>query len=76
MKSTIWITPTTNIENQAVVDNNKVEEKTYDSHMDVFTFYNKKTDRTRKGTLINVSLYDDVIVEGDVKYVILRMLSK
>jgi hypothetical protein len=76
MKSTILITPTTNIVNMAVVDNSKVEKRTYDSDMDVFTFYNVKREHTRKANLMDVSLYDDVIVENDVHYKILRMLSK
>lgn len=76
MKSTILITPTTNIVNMAVVDNSKVEERTHDSYMDVFTFYNVKREHTRKANLMDVSLYDDVIVENDVHYKILRMLSK
>lgn len=76
MKSTILITPTSNILNMAVVDNSKVEKRTYDSNMDVFTFYNVKQGETRKANLMDVSLYDDVIVEKDVHYKILRMLSK
>lgn len=78
MKSTITITPTTNIDfdKMEVIDSKKIEVKEYDGLMDVFTFYNEKAKETRKGTLINVSLYDDVIVDGDVHYKILHMLSK
>lgn len=76
MKSTILITPTSNIVNMAVVDNSKVTERTHDSYMDVFTFYNVKREHTRKANLMDVSLYDDVIVENDIHYKILRMLSK
>lgn len=75
-KSTVWMTPTTNIKDHRVVDDKKVEKRTYDSDMDVFTFYNKKYRSTRRANLMDVSVYDDVIVEGDVQYVILCMLSK
>jgi hypothetical protein len=45
--------------------------------MDIFLFRNTKTDQERKGTLINVSLYDDVIVkEGGEELKILHMLTK
>lgn len=76
MKSTILITPTTNIKNLRVVDENKIEKRTYDSDMDVFVLYNQRHQHTRRSNLMNVSLYEDVIVEGDVQYKILRMLSK
>lgn len=76
MKSTIWITPTTNIKDLRVVDEKKIEKRTHDSDMDVFTFYNVRHQHTRRSNLMSVSLYEDVIVEGDVQYKILRMLSK
>jgi hypothetical protein len=76
MKSTIIITPTSNIQDNAVFDNSKVSKRTYDSDMDVFTFRNVKRDHLRRSNLMDVSLYDDVIVEGDVEYKILHMLSK
>lgn len=76
MKSTITITPTTNIKDLRVVDESKIETRTYDSDMDVFTFYCERDNHTRKSNLMGVSLYEDVIVEGDVKYKILQMLSK
>lgn len=76
MKSTILTTPTTNIEDNHVVDNTKIKESTHDSDMDVFTFYNTKLKTTWKGNLMKVSLFDDVIVEGNTHHKILRMLSK
>ena len=76
MKSRITITPTTNIKDNKVIDNTKVQKRTYDSDMDVLTFYDTRRNHTRKANLIGVSLYDDVIVEGDVQYKILQMLSK
>lgn len=76
MKSTITITPTTNIKDLRVVDEKQIETRTYDSDMDVFTFYNARHRHTRKSNLMSVSLYEDVIIEGDKQYKILRMLSK
>jgi len=76
MKSTIIITPTTNIKDFRVVDEEQIETRTHDSKMDVFTFYNEKEKCNRKSNLMDVSLYDDLIVEGDKQYKILRMLSK
>ena len=76
MKSTIIITPTTNIKDLRVIDESKIETRTYDSDMDVFTFYSPKYNHTRRSNLMSVSLYEDVIVEGEVNYKILRMLSK
>lgn len=76
MNSTIIITPTTNIKDYRVVDESKVETRTHDSNMDVFTFYNQRHQYTRRSNLMSVSLYEDVIVEGDVHYKILRMLTK
>lgn len=75
MKSTIYITSTDNIKNHAVVDNDKVRKETHDTLMDIFTFENKNGE-LRKSNLMDVSLYDDVIVDGNTKYVILSMLSK
>lgn len=76
MKSTIIITPTTNIKNMRVVDEDKIEKRTYDSNMDVFTFYNQIHKNKRRSNLMSVSLYDDVIVDDDIHYKILQMLSK
>ena len=76
MKSTIVITPTSNIKDYRVIDETKIETRKYDSDMDVFTFYNQLRQDTRRSNLMSVSLYEDVIVEGDIHYKILRMLSK
>ncbi len=76
MNSTITITPITNIKDYRVIDDSKVEIRTYDSDQDYFTFYNVRLQMERKSNLINVSLYEDVIVENGVNYKILRMLSK
>jgi hypothetical protein len=75
-KATIWITPTTNILNSQVIDNGKIEKRVYDYDMDVFTFYNIRHKYNRRSNLETVSLYEDVIVEGDIQYKILRMLTK
>lgn len=76
MKSEITITPISNILNHRVIDEDKIQIRSYDTNMDVFEFYNQRYQESRKSNLMNVSLYDDVIVEGDEKYKILRMLSK
>ncbi len=76
MKSTIWTTPISNIKDLRVIDNAKVKETTHDSDMDVFTFYDVVHNKTRRSNLMDVSLYDDLIVEGEEKLKILRMLSK
>lgn len=76
MKSKILITPTSNIKDYRVIDDKKVETQTYDSDMDVFTLYNQRHQYTRKANLMDVSLYEDVIVEGETHYKMLRMLSK
>jgi len=72
----ITITPVTNIKNNVVVSMNKVETEFYDANMDMLTFYNVKTGKTRKGNLMTVSLYDDRIVREDSRYHILHMLTK
>lgn len=75
MKSRITITPTTNIKDNQVVDYDKVEKRTYDSDMDVFEFLDVVRNEKRRANLMNVSLYNDVIVEGDIHYKILHMLT-
>ena len=76
MQSTIIITPTTNIRSGKIICADEVKKRTYDSDMDVFTFYDVVRKKTRRGNLMGVSLYDDVIVEGDTHYKIIQMLSK
>ena len=75
MKSTITITPAENIKDRRVIDESKIEQRTYDSDTDVFTFYNVKYKETRRSNLMNVSIFNDLIVDGDVQYKILAMLS-
>lgn len=76
MTSTIWITPTANIKDLRVIDESKIEKREYDTDKDVFEFYNIRHQYTRRSNLMIVSLYEDVIVENEVNYKILRMLSK
>ena len=76
MKSTILITPVDNIIDNAVVDNEKVTSGTYDTLMDVFVFYNEKRKEKRRANLMDVSLYEDLIIKDDIQYKILSMLSK
>lgn len=75
-KSIITITPVTNIKDGRVIDETKIEIRTYQTYMDVFVFFNVITQITRKSNLEHVSLYDDLIIEGDVRYKILRMITK
>lgn len=77
MKSKILITNLDNIDfhNSCVIDNEKILTEVYDSDMDVLIFENIKTNRQRRANLMNVSLYDDLIVREETKYKILRMLS-
>lgn len=75
-KSIITITPVTNIKDGRVIDETKIELRTYQTYMDVFVFFNVITQITRKSNLEHVSLYDDLIIEGDVRYKILRMITK
>lgn len=76
MTSTIWITPTSNIKDRGLLEENKIEKHIYDSDNDFLIFINKKTGEMRNDNLINISIYDDVILNGNVEYKILRMLSK
>jgi hypothetical protein len=76
MKSTITITPIDNIKNNMVINNDLVEQKTFDSRNDILTFIDVPTGKVRQGALINVSLYDDLLVLNEIKYNILRMITK
>lgn len=77
MKSKITTTPVTNIADNRVQDNSKVEQSEHDSDMDVFTFYNVVKKRQWRGNLMHVSLYDDLIVRDDgSQHKILHMFSK
>lgn len=76
MRSTITITPLNNISNGSVIDNNKITMETHNSDMMTFTVENEKTNDIRRCNLMGVSLYDDVLIINDVKYKILRMLTR
>ena len=78
MTSTILITNVKNIdfEKMKVIDNSKVLEEKYDSDMDVLLLENKNNGRQRVSNLMYVSLFEDLIVKGDEKFKILRMLSR
>lgn len=77
MTSTILITNIKNIdfEKMQVIDNSKILEEKYDSDMDVFLLENKNNGKQRMSNLMNVSLFDDLIVKNNEKFKILRMLS-
>ena len=75
-KSKIIITPSLNIKDYSVIDNDLVTSEIHDSRDALFTFRNVVKDKTRTGALINVSLYDDVIVRNNIEYKILHMLTK
>lgn len=74
MKSTIKITPISNIVDGCVVDNTLILTSIHDTDMDVFVMYNNG--KLRKGNLMQVSLYDDLLVIDNIHYKILHMLSK
>lgn len=78
MTSTILITNVQNIdfEKMKVIDNSKVLEEKYDSDMDVLLLENKNNGKQRMSNLMNVSLFDDLIVKNNEKFKILRMLSR
>ena len=75
MKSTITITPLSNIKNFAVIDNNLNTVETYDSDMDTLLMEGNDGKR-RVSNLMGVSLHNDLIIKDEVKYKILHMLSK
>lgn len=74
--SKITITPTSNIENSQVVDIKLVTTESHDSRDLKFILRNTINNITRRGDLINVSIYDDVIVRGSNEFKILNMLTK
>ena len=78
MTSKILITNIQNIdfEKMQVIDNSKVLEEKYDSDMDVLLLENKNNGSQRMSNLMNVSLFDDLIVKNNEKFKILRMLSR
>ena len=78
MESRMHITNVSNInfDKMEVIDNSKVKEYVHDTYNDIFLFEDIRSGIKRKDTLINVSLYDDLIIWGDEKFKILRMISK
>ena len=74
--SKIVITPITNIAGGRVINQDAVETREYNSRMDVFLFHNRERNEMRKGNLMDVSLYNDLIVENEIYYKILHMLTK
>ena len=78
MTSTILITNVQNIdfEKMKVIDNSKVLEEKYDYDIDVLLLENKNNGSQRMSNLMYVSLFEDLIVKGDEKFKILRMLSR
>jgi hypothetical protein len=77
MKSTITITPMSNIENtRTLIDHKAVTTETWDSFMDVFELRNVRTDKRRRTNLMDISLYDDVIVRAGIEYKVLGMMTK
>ncbi len=77
MNSTILITDNKNIDytKNAVINNELILEETHDSDLEVFLIENIDG-KQRRGNLMTISLYDDLIVRNEVKYKILKMLSK
>lgn len=77
MKHIIKITPIDNIdfEKGIVIDNSKIENREIDGNTEV-TLFNTVNEIERQGKFIHVSVYDDILVENEVKYKILHMLTK
>jgi|TARA_R110000782_G_scaffold201095_1_gene289865 hypothetical protein len=78
MTSTILITNVQNIDfgKMIVIDNSKVFEEKYDSDIDILLLENKNNGRQRMSNLMQVSLFDDLIIKDNEKFKILRMLSR
>ncbi len=78
-QSTITITNVDNIDynNACVIDESKIEVKTFDSLIDIFTFHNIITCETRRANLMDISLYDDLIINEDgTRSKVLNMVTK
>jgi len=69
------VTPETNVKNHVVIDDNKVEKKiiSSDDTVDIYDIV-KKENSTIK--LIDISLYDHLIVLDGVQNYVLRALWK
>jgi hypothetical protein len=76
MNSTITITPIDNIKNHKVLNEFLITKETYNTHTDELLMKNKKEGEIRLDTLINVSLYDDLIIKDETEYKILSMFTK
>jgi len=78
MKSQILITNIKNIDfkENKVINNSQIVKQIHDSDMDIFTFENIRTGKQYRGNLMNVSVYDDLILENNEKFKILHMLTK
>ena len=75
--SQISYTPVSNIIDGAILDGKLVKSGAYDSYNDTFKMVDKRgfvPDRT--DTLINVSLYNDIVIIDGVHCKILGMLTK
>jgi len=74
--SKIRITPIENIKGDQIIDESKVLSRTHDTDMDVFTFHDTVHKHTRRSNLMDVSLYDDLIIENGIRYKILTMMTE
>ena len=76
MISKLLITPVDNIINDEIVNNDLIESRFFDCDKDPLTFYNIISKKIRVDTTINVSVFDDLLVESGKHYKILHMLTK
>ena len=76
MKSHVLLTPITNIVSDRAINKKLISEHIYDTNIDSFVFEDINTGKRRRGNLMGVSLDDDVIIIADIKFKILKMLSK
>ncbi len=74
MKIKLTITETNNIKDYQLIDQKLISIVYYDKS-DELVFENN-VGELRNDRLINVSLYDDLIILNDKKYKILNMLTK
>lgn len=75
-KTTVHLTPVSNIMDDRLIDNTKVIARQFDSLTEPFTFINIHTGEERVGNLMQASLYDDTMVYEGKHYRILKMLTK
>ena len=71
----LYLTSISNIENGKVIDDSKVQRRQYNEHSKL-DFEDIKTGKLREDTLMNVSIYDDLIIEDEEKLKILSMFTK